>query len=210
MVFPWAESNLEEYWAAHPAPYSATGHDITRLRWVSDQLLGLARALQKIHQPIATSETDQMVNGRHGDIKPRNMLWFKAENEGLGNIVLADFGLAKIHVSRTQSRSIRSQPLGFTLAYSPPEIMMEASKVSRSADIWSLGCVFLEMVCWILGGPEEVERFSSERNSESSFKDYGGFFSRKSTLHGRDEFSIKDSIIKVSTCHCLRSKVGEG
>lgn len=197
LMFPWAESNLRDYLSFRPGAFATTGNNIKELRWVSNQLRGLAGALREIHQPSVVSQTDDVVYARHGDIKPENILWFGAANDGLGQLVYSDFGLARIHTSRTRSRNERTKMLGFTVTYRPPEIEMREGIVSRSADVWSLGCVFLEMACWILGGPEEVSRLSSEVASSSIGADDGGFFSLKLTESGEYEYSIKATVNKV-------------
>ena len=39
-----------------------------------------------------------------------------------------------------------------TPEYRTPEVDTENLGVSRTFDIWGLGCVIAEMACWILGG----------------------------------------------------------
>ncbi|KAK3389160.1 hypothetical protein B0H63DRAFT_94963 [Podospora didyma] len=97
--------------------------------------------------------------------------------------------------SRTRSRKV-SNTIGFTVTYRPPEIEMIGDPISRSADIWSLGCVLLEMVCWILGGPEELKRFSREREAGSNGMVVDGFFSVKPVPSGSVEFSVKASVTR--------------
>jgi len=74
---------------------------------------------------------------RHKDIKPSNIL---VKN---GNVMLADFGLSRD--SQDKSQSISMGLTALTPAYCAPEV---AAFMPRhySSDIWSLGCVFLEMV----------------------------------------------------------------
>ncbi|KAK3379017.1 hypothetical protein B0T24DRAFT_522674, partial [Lasiosphaeria ovina] len=144
-----------------------------------------------------TSETGYISYARHGDIKPENILWFGAENDGLGLLAYSDFGLTKMYSSRTKSRGA-TQTVGFTVAYRPPEIEIRGVIMSRSADMWSLGCVFLEMVCWILGGPEELSRFSSMRALDSMGVGEEGFFSVKPTPSGSFEFSIKAAVTRFA------------
>lgn len=79
----------------------------------------------------------------HRDIKVSNMLFF----DGQGVLKLADLGLA-----RTFSH-MHSQPLTpetVTLWYRSPEILFDSFKYGPSADMWSVGCVFAELV---LGKP---------------------------------------------------------
>lgn len=79
----------------------------------------------------------------HRDIKLSNLLYF----DGQGVVKLADFGLA-----RTFSY-LHAQPLTpatVTLWYRSPEILFDSFKYGPSADMWSVGCVFAELV---LGKP---------------------------------------------------------
>ena len=74
---------------------------------------------------------------RHKDIKPENIL-VKQQN-----ILYTDFGLARD--SLDVSRSISTGRTAFTPAYCAPEVAAFEPRDS-SSDVWSLGCVFLEMV----------------------------------------------------------------
>jgi serine/threonine protein kinase len=79
---------------------------------------------------------------RHKDIKPQNILVHK------GNVLLTDFGL-----SRDFTDDVGSTTSGITPAsprYSPPEVAMYEAR-NTSADIWSLGCVYLEMLAALHG-----------------------------------------------------------
>ncbi|KAF5666734.1 serine threonine kinase [Fusarium circinatum] len=87
------------------------------------------------------------------------------DDEPHGLLVLADFGLTKFHRERTRSQT-KNTTVGYTYTYAPPEIDIEGGLMSRSSDIWSLGCVLLEMVCWVLGGWELCEVFSYARLTE--------------------------------------------
>lgn len=156
LIFPWAECDLFFYWEDNEAP--STADDIL---WLSGQVLGLATALNLIHNPPWKDDSTRKY-ARHGDLKPENILWFKSINDSRGILVITDLGLASINSKKSRSLT-RNDAIAFTPAYRPPECDIEDGYISRSFDIWSLGCLLLEMISWMLGGWELVESFSVER-----------------------------------------------
>ncbi|NXY44782.1 CDK3 kinase, partial [Ceuthmochares aereus] len=73
----------------------------------------------------------------HRDLKPQNLLINEA-----GAIKLADFGLARTFgvPLRTYTHEV------VTLWYRAPEILLRCKHYSTAVDIWSIGCIFAEMV----------------------------------------------------------------
>uniref|UniRef100_A0A4W3JAN5 cyclin-dependent kinase n=1 Tax=Callorhinchus milii TaxID=7868 RepID=A0A4W3JAN5_CALMI len=73
----------------------------------------------------------------HRDLKPQNLL-INAD----GAIKLADFGLARAFgvPVRTYTHEV------VTLWYRAPEILLGCKYYSTAVDIWSLGCIFAEML----------------------------------------------------------------
>ncbi|CAG2162926.1 unnamed protein product [Oppiella nova] len=73
----------------------------------------------------------------HRDLKPQNLLI-----DCNGNIKLGDFGLARsIGLPiRTYTHEV------VTLWYRSPEILLGAHFYGPSVDVWSIGCIFAEMV----------------------------------------------------------------
>lgn len=97
---------------------------------------------------------------RHKDIKPQNILVDK------GNVLLTDFGL-----SRDFRDDVGSTTSGLTPAsprYSPPEVAAFEAR-NTSADVWSLGCVFFEMVAAMQGyNVSWMKKYFSGTHSMSS------------------------------------------
>ena len=73
----------------------------------------------------------------HGDIKPSNLLVTQE-----GTVKLADFGLARLTGSREAETYV---PMG-TPEYAAPELWQEGVVMDHRADLYSLGCLFYEML----------------------------------------------------------------
>ncbi|KAF5592114.1 heterokaryon incompatibility het-6 [Fusarium pseudocircinatum] len=158
-IFPAAEYDLLMYWKIHPGPLvdPATANS-EGLLWLSEQIRNVVGALAHIHEgKKALMDTERMF-GRHGDIKPANILWFRSRKEKRGVFVISDFGIADAHREETRS-IIPAADLPVTPRYRAPECDIRDGRISRAYDVWSLGCVLLEMTCWILGGNDLRERF---------------------------------------------------
>lgn len=73
----------------------------------------------------------------HRDLKPQNLLI-----DSHGSIKLADFGLARAF--GVPVRSYTHEVV--TLWYRAPEILLGCRYYSTPVDVWSIGCIFAEMV----------------------------------------------------------------
>jgi serine/threonine protein kinase len=222
LIFPWAGGDLRSYWRdINPQPI--VNRDTTT--WVAEQCYGIARGLSKIHQhetaysrksgdhPFVPKElissrsrsVSLKLFGRHGDIKPQNILWFDRVHNELERptLKITDLGLAEF---KTSVANIYKSPskVSMTAAYRPPEYDTENGKVGRSHDIWALGCLYLEMAAWLLGGWDLVQEFERLRVAEttgprSPRATEGTFFKVKSISEsGVWEVVIKPTVTKVS------------
>ena len=196
LLFPWAESNLLGYWKTKGKPK----RDHESFNWISDQCHGIIVAIDFIHDPNELNSDGKRLYGRHGDIKPENILWFKREGKEI--LVLSDLGLCAVH--RDVSRSnLPGMSIPVTPNYRPPECDMEGplGYISRSFDIWTLGCLFLEFVVWILCGWEGRNKFNSERYSPYiNGVETNVYFDvmRLADEENKHVFKIKDRVEKAS------------
>ncbi|KAF2178860.1 kinase-like protein, partial [Zopfia rhizophila CBS 207.26] len=93
----------------------------------------LAKGLAFMHQKTI----------RHKDIKPHNILIHQ------GSVVYTDFGLAKDYSNG--SSTSEGHPGQFSRRYCSPEVADHGIR-NRKSDIFSLGCVFLEMFATLFPG----------------------------------------------------------
>ena len=147
--------------------------DRRNVEWLLSQFLGLANALRQIHNlesPDNSVETAPQLlspieqarrSAWHHDLKPENILYFKIPGSKYGRLLIADFGTGKVHTFR--SGSINTRSANGTPTYEAPEAVSEGV-TSRPYDIWSMGCVFLELLVWALLGYGSVENFASNRH----------------------------------------------
>lgn len=93
----------------------------------------------------------------HRDLKTSNLLM-----NNRGQIKVADFGLARTY----------GEPLGdmtqlvVTLWYRSPELLLGATEYSTAVDMWSIGCIFGELILKepLLPGKGEIDQLSKVRS----------------------------------------------
>lgn len=231
LIFPWAEADLQGYWE-NRNPNPSMDHDT--VLWVAGQCRGIAQGLLKIHrhqtinlsrlpledyEHIGKSSEDWVqlpagqsllwqlqLFGKHGDIKPQNVLWYhdpynKADR---GILQITDFGLAEFKTSTTNIYKSSSR-ITVSAPYRPPERDIEGGSVGQSHDIWALGCLYLELVVWLLGGWNLVQEFQNQRFAKDPTTyhhraDDGTFFEIKRVGEGGSAIAIvKPAVTKVST-----------
>ncbi|EUC31150.1 hypothetical protein COCCADRAFT_28066 [Bipolaris zeicola 26-R-13] len=176
LLFEWADGNLQQFWDKYSSIEPTPSNEL----WAAQQCLGLARAVSRIHglsswharkrkrkgsNSLEFQNEDKHEWGRHGDIKPENILWFEEHGELRRHLVISDLGLARYHTEFSKSLVPRALIDGITWGYRAPEVDFR-EPISQKYDIFSLGCVFLEFCIWYLRGLQDVEDFGLEREDE--------------------------------------------
>jgi serine/threonine protein kinase len=203
MLFPLADCDLYTFWETHDGPLmdgSKASSPVDDMFWITTQITGLVSALTVIHN-VGSAYHPNRGFGRHGDIKADNILCLQSCTNPRGTLVLSDFGLSSSHKETTQLRKSKDTvTIAFTPAYRPPECDIDLPKpISRLSDIWNLGCLLLEMACWILGGKDELTRFHSIRTVVSAATGAASsvYFEVKQTEGKNFEFRIKREVTNV-------------
>ncbi|KAL4882879.1 hypothetical protein BJY04DRAFT_216967 [Aspergillus karnatakaensis] len=149
-LFPWTEKDLETMLSQECPPELRSAYSMTHA------LCGLTSALSLVHN--FTDGKFEAI-GCHHDLKPSNILVDGAK------FLLADFGLSRFKEasegSNTTFRTVRGD-------YIAPECQnlkypYENNEIHRSADIWALGCIVLELLVFMRDGRGERASFKERR-----------------------------------------------
>ena len=159
LMFEWADGgNLRDLWVSIPEPKL----EPRLIKAALIQLKRLAEALNAAHYVKDGSSY------RHGNLKPENIWWF-SDGTTLGKLKIGGWSEAKSpHVARKLWPKHGAAMYGARL-YEPPEVMTDidptflrqaTQRHSRLCDIWSMGCITLEFVVWLLYGVQGLNEFN--------------------------------------------------
>ena len=135
LIYPLAECNLAQYMQAvscHNLECRNIPHQ--RVPKLLTALACLSSALLYMHDTARV---------KHKDIKPENILVDRH-----GSMLFTDFGISKKYDNICST--ITEGPTAFTQKYAAPEVASQGPR-GLEADIFSLGCVFLEIATLTLG-----------------------------------------------------------
>ncbi|KAL5415622.1 hypothetical protein PMIN03_002583 [Paraphaeosphaeria minitans] len=195
MIYELASCDLEEFMRERSKP---SKHPELTEAWLAQQLAGVASALKVVHNPqgmLNVPNANTLRTGYIHDIKPENILVFIYKGK-VCVLRLSDFSCAKVvEIVATISGKRDSYKTGSkpgTPTYRAPEISENVS--SRPYDMWSLGCVFLELLVWYLEGYKALKMFRESR--EGSVIPNGmideGFYHKTSN----GEMQLRESVLR--------------
>ena len=100
---------------------------------------------------------------KHRDLKPANILIMD------GRVLIADFGISKDLIDQDTTASLNNSAGAIgTKMYCAPEVLLENGRRGRAADIYSMGCVFLEISTVLLGPKGSLKKWSLHRELSGS------------------------------------------
>ena len=144
-----------------PAPLESLSAE-ERRKFLYRSIYELVSGLSYLHREIAGMVTS------HHDLKPRNILIVN------GGLTIADFGHSHLRLAIEGTDTNRAGGLG-TYEYQPPEYWAddgnraEEVKHGRAFDVWSMGCIIIELATLIVHGWESkmVHQFYLERKANA-------------------------------------------
>lgn len=156
LLYPAAEFNLETFMesilAESPGSTNYLHKEETqpKLRAMVTFFSCLSRAINFLHSNAT----------KHMDIKPKNLLikdlrYNSLSSQGPYKIYIADFGITRSYKRAADAET--DSPTSFTPLYAAPEVV-DQRKRGLSADIFSLGCVFTEMLAVFAESDNESKR----------------------------------------------------
>ena len=114
----------------------------------SDIQLTCSQQLQIIYQSLSAMSYIHSLDIIHRDLKPANILL-----DSNYNVKICDFGLARIinnddegSVNYNHNNNNQYSEYVVSRWYRAPEIILTPGYYNKSQDVWSLGCVFSEML----------------------------------------------------------------
>jgi serine/threonine protein kinase len=98
----------------------------------------------------------------HGDLNPDNLLCFGGSASDFGTLKVADMGFAKRYLEKKPYYTHGDFPLRYRTYEAPEENPVFKLPTSQLHDMWSMGCITLEMIIWILYGNDVLEDFHKQ------------------------------------------------
>lgn len=150
ILFPLADQNMADWISRRQINLGLPDEPLHRKEHLYDSILSILSALAYLHRVIDHTFAS------HHDLKPENILLF-------GKVwKICDFG--KSHIRTLEEGSETSTKHLGTLRYQPPEYDNPNIKHERAFDIWSMGCIIVELAFLIVYGREtqEWEKFTME------------------------------------------------
>ena len=155
LLFPPASEDLGRFMSRSTTP-KAFRSDLV----IFSALLGLTSAIEKVHTYTSSKLNINMI-GCHYDLKPKNILVSGQ------SFVLADFGISRLKKVTDDSKTTFKLGHGHYLAPECPNVAdgFKRHSIGRASDIWSFGCVLVELMIFVTFGTESLEEFREQRET---------------------------------------------
>jgi ankyrin repeat protein len=159
ILFPWADMNMVQWLNLDSTPLEGMPRRNDQRNWLYHEIYALVSAISYLHRDIDGTMTS------HHDLKPENILWLE------GSLKICDLGRSHLFTLTEGSETEGRSGLG-TFTYQPPEYYNEdgsrsSRKHGRAFDVWSFGCIIVEMAILIVHGwdGQKVNEFAKARET---------------------------------------------
>lgn len=160
MILPRAVGTLAEWMTSDEPPY-LTNLQIRR-EYIYEIMFSLASGVAYIHREI------NHIVGFHHDLKPTNILNFPGEDRPVWKI--CDFGGSNL---KDAVEETGTSHYIHTVLYTPEEFFVpDGSKHGRAYDVFSLGCIILELATLCRYGWSEIGLPEFEKRRFEHCKDH--------------------------------------
>ena len=179
-------------------------------RALMDECALLADGLRWLHDELRVPDEADLYCA-HMDLKPSNVLVDDDPDSPVGRWMLSDFGISvfKASTGRQESGVLSIGDLHAELTlktrakrghgpYQAPEVQPGGTKsIGRRSDVWSLGCIFSEVLAFALSKTEELRHFRAERkryNSNDYFYSPQALGSHLRVLSAPVEYELRKAV----------------
>ncbi|KAI8720210.1 Protein kinase domain-containing protein [Fusarium sp. LHS14.1] len=157
LILPHSNCSLR-----HLLQYGDSNLTPARTKWACLQLYGITDAISKIHSPFQDNAPHFAM---HNGIDLDNILCYgRPDSPEQCVLVVSHFPMSSPLLGSESEISVDG-PITCSPTYRPPEWDIQGGGMSNYSDIWSLGCVYLVFLTWLLKGWEEVLLFENLRSS---------------------------------------------
>ncbi|KAI8626158.1 hypothetical protein F5Y19DRAFT_478763 [Xylariaceae sp. FL1651] len=161
LVVPWADGgNLRDFWNSRDTSSAPLQRDPLLVHWALQQMSGLVDALDKLLER----------KYQHGDLRPENILCFNI-NQGYGTLMISVMSTGQNYEVSTDEHYFESTASIGTSLYGPPEVSHARWFLP---DLWSMGCILLEFLIWLLYGENGLSEFNKVGNYRTYWEKVNG------------------------------------
>ena len=180
---------------------------------VFSHTIGLAGALAYLHDELFIASTGEQLCCYHLDLKPHNILVFEEGDNVIWKV--SDFGISQIkRIPASRAHFEPEHRVSFLNSifkpdksgadpssgvanprdagtYTAPEARHKAEKVTRTSDVWSLGCVMTLVLTFLDNQRTGIGKFEAARMKD---RDDDMFYDSFTTRFGESRPSLRPSI----------------
>ncbi len=208
IIMDRADATLSDLVFISMGKYTPPSYFRITLKTLLAESSALAGALQFLHEGLQFP--DQIAGCCHMDLKPDNIFVFYEPDCPVGRWKIADFGISAIR--ELKNSTVKVAGVGDDKApqdskktietkwkrgpgpYVAPEVSRGSEKVGRTSDIWSYGCILVDIIASRMTEEASVESLKRTDGLETSHPNYTtqDYFFQEPELNPRVQNWLED------------------